>query len=717
MTFKMEWLTPLCLTLMAPQVLSASAENTKDPQPDTLSTVVVQAKKVPKKQAESSVATISGQQIARDQSQSLTDLFKKEPGVEVTQDARFGVNSVNIRGLDENRVYMDIDGVVQPDAYGPTTTYLRSGRAYLDLDALQQVEVVKGGDVVAGSGALGGAVKFRTKDPKDLLKPQGNASYLNLKSGYSSANEQFHETITAANRSGALESMVVVTRRDGHETEPRGGGSADAVGATRGLADPADLGSTNVLGKLAYQLNDDNRIGLVAEQYQLNSEMDLKSQSSTTSTQQADDQLQRKHVGIWHENMASNPVYDELKWQLDYQEKNTENGTHIDSSSQARYVDRTYAQKEIQLRADASKTLGIQTLNYGVSYTRGSLDNLNKNDVNGAVTVSRFSPKAQSNIFGAYLRDNIAVTNKWNLIPAVRYDHYRYTTESDSYIDDWGDNKNQAVTGQLGSEYALTDHYTLFAKYGTGFRAPGMEDLYYYYENAGSVGNYHYGYIIEPNPDLKPERSTFLEGGLRTQGQYGHGEITAFYNRYRNFIEQVTVGTSTTYPTGIFTNENIDRAVIKGIEAKGELQLAEIFHAAPQGLHWRSAVAYAKGKNTSDDEPLDSVAPLTFANTLGYDAPNNQWGSDLTGTWRAAKKASDISESYQWQAIPSSMVLDLTTYYRPVENVTLRAGLFNLTDKKYWLWNTVRQVASSSTNLDRYSQPGRNFGIDMDVTF
>lgn len=717
MKFKLQWLPPLCLTLVAQHVMSATTDVGQDSATEPQATVVVQAKKVATKQPESSVSTISSKQIARDQNQSLSDLFKKEPGVEVTQDSRFGVNSINIRGLDENRVYMDIDGVVQPDAYAPTTTYLRAGRAYMDVESLEQVDVVKGGDVVAGSGALGGAVKFRTKDPKDLLNPKGDDSYLNLKSGFTSANEQFHETITAANRTGALESMVVVTRRDGHETESRGTGSKDDVGATRGLADPADVGSTNVLGKLAYQLNEDNKIGLVAEQYQLNSSMDLKSESSSTSTQKADDTLQRKHVGIWHENATSNALYDELKWQLDYQEKNTENGTHIDSSTQDRYVDRTYEQKDIQLRTDANKTVGIQSLSYGLSYNHGQLENLNENDVNGTTTVTRFSPKAQSNIWGAYLRDNIAVTDAWNLIPAVRYDNYSYTTKSDSYIDSWGDNKSHAFTGQLGTEYALTDNYTLFAKYGTGFRAPSMEDLYYYYENAGSVGSYHYGYIIKPNPDLEPERSVFLEGGLRTQGRYGRGEITAFYNRYRNFIEQVTVGTSTTYPTGIFTNENLDRVVIKGIEAKGELQLAELIHAAPDGLHWTSAIAYADGKNVGDAEPLNSVAPLTFANTLGYDADGDTWGADLTATWRSAKKASDITTSYQWQAIPASTVLDLTTYYRPLDNVTLRAGLFNLTDEKYWLWNTVRQVANSSANLDRYTQPGRNVGVSVDVTF
>jgi hemoglobin/transferrin/lactoferrin receptor protein len=720
MKFKLEWLTPLCLTLASQHLYAASIDSssakTASDAP-VLNTVVVHGKKTASKKPESSVTTITSDTIKKNLNQDLTDLFRHEPGVDVTKDSRFGVSSINVRGLDENRVYLDIDGVAQPDSYNPTTTYLRSGRAYLDLDSVEQVDVLKGGDVVTGSGALAGSVKFKTKDPDSFLKPHGDDSYLNLKSGYSSASEQFHETATMANRTGDLESMLVVTRRDGHETESDGSGSKSATGASRGRADPSDVGSGNFLGKLAYQVNDDNKIGLVAEHYQLNAHTDLKSESSATSTQKAEDAMKRDHVGIWHENKAENAVYDTLKWQLDYQKKTTENGTHVNSSTQDRYVDRTYDQSDVQFKTDALKQVGRQTFKYGVNYTHGSLENLNKNDVNGTMTVSRFSPKAHSNIWGGYVEDNIAVTDDWHIIPAARYDNYSYSTQGDSYIDSWGDNKSHALTEQIGTEWAMTPNYTLFAKYGTGFRAPAMEDLYYYYENAGSAGGYTYGYIIEPNPDLKPERSVFLEGGLRTQGDYGSTEITTFYNRYRNFIEQESLGTSSTYPTGIFTNVNIDRVVIKGIEAKSTLQLSQLFDAAPQGLHLMSSIAYADGKNETDNEPLNSVSPLTFANTLGFDAPTKTWGSALTVTWRAAKKASDITEDDQWQAIPSSTVLDLTAYYRPLDNVTLNAGLFNLTNEKYWLWNDVRQVSNSSANLDRYSQPGRNVGVSVDVTF
>jgi hemoglobin/transferrin/lactoferrin receptor protein len=62
-------------------------------------------------------------------------------------------------------------------------------------------------------------------------------------------------------------------------------------------------------------------------------------------------------------------------------------------------------------------------------------------------------------------------------------------------------------------------------------------------------------------------------------------------------------------------------------------------------------------------------------------------------------------------------LLDLSAYYNVNENLVLRANINNLTDKKYWLYEDVRDFSSTSNNLDRYTQPGRNFNISATYTF
>ncbi len=52
--------------------------------------------------------------------------------------------------------------------------------------------------------------------------------------------------------------------------------------------------------------------------------------------------------------------------------------------------------------------------------------------------------------------------------------------------------------------------------------------------------------------------------------------------------------------------------------------------------------------------------------------------------------------------------------------MTVSGGLYNLTDKKYWLWDDVRGYDSvgeaavlNPANLDRLTAPGRNFAVNL----
>ena len=51
------------------------------------------------------------------------------------------------------------------------------------------------------------------------------------------------------------------------------------------------------------------------------------------------------------------------------------------------------------------------------------------------------------------------------------------------------------------------------------------------------------------------------------------------------------------------------------------------------------------------------------------------------------------------------------------DKLKLNAGIYNLTDKKYWNWSDVRGVASTSNVLDAYTQPGRNVRVSLVADF
>ncbi|ETI61420.1 TonB-dependent hemoglobin/transferrin/lactoferrin family receptor [Marinomonas profundimaris] len=706
------------LTFIAASILMAAApvfaEETTEEE-HQLDTVTIEANAVVTDiQKIGSVSSrINNEDIEKNLTKNLDDLLRYEPGVEASQDSRFGISSINIRGLDGDRVRITVDGVTQADAYGPTSTYLRTGRNAVDMDSLESVDIIKGGDVIEGSGALGGVVKYKTKEPSSFLEPTGNDTYVSLKAGYKSASDEYSETITAANRTDKVESLLVLTNRDSHETENHSGdaGSDTTVGATRGSVDPSDNGSNNVLAKVQVQVNDTNKIGLVGEYFHSTSESVLFSESSSTDEHSSDDESVRRRIGFFHENTQANALYDRLKWQLDYQDTKTTNKTYRSATN--RIVDRFYDEEATSLKADLVKQVNAHQIRYGFNYDEKSLENLNKNTVAGVTSASRFSPVADANILGLYVEDNWAVSDDLTLVPAIRYDNYKYTTKGDEYIESWGNNQNEAITAQLGFDFDLSANYTLFGKFGTGFRAPNLDELYYYFENSGTG----YAYRIKPNPDLDPETSKFIETGIRTQNAYGSAELVAFYNDYKNFIEQVSLGASATYNSGEFTNENLNHVVIKGVEFKGNIDLSKSIHALGDGWVLNGAVAYTEGDNLEDDEPLDSISPLSAVVGLGYDAPSMQWGGKLNFIWAAGKDEKDITSSNHWLSTSDYNLVDLTAYYKPTDNLTINAGLFNLTDEKYSNWNDIRNITNTSTNLNRYTRTGRNYGVDVTLAF
>jgi hemoglobin/transferrin/lactoferrin receptor protein len=95
----------------------------------------------------------------------IKDLIRYEPGVSVrNRPTRAGNSSINIRGIEGNRVLIQIDGVRVPDIY------VNTSRDLVDFESLSKVEIICGpASTLYGSDAIGGVVSFITKDPEDYL--------------------------------------------------------------------------------------------------------------------------------------------------------------------------------------------------------------------------------------------------------------------------------------------------------------------------------------------------------------------------------------------------------------------------------------------------------------------------------------------------------------------------------------------------------------------
>ena len=82
--------------------------------------------------------------------------------------------TINIRGVDGNRVLMMIDGIRLPEVYSYGDYYLLGRSNYINFESLKAVEVFKGpASSLYGSDALGGLIYFRSLEPGDLFVDVG----------------------------------------------------------------------------------------------------------------------------------------------------------------------------------------------------------------------------------------------------------------------------------------------------------------------------------------------------------------------------------------------------------------------------------------------------------------------------------------------------------------------------------------------------------------
>lgn len=109
--------------------------------------------------------SISAEDIEQYQANDLADIFRHSPSVSVG--GSVGVaQKIYVRGLEDSFLNVTVDGAQQT-----STLFHHIGRVTIDPDLLQQIDVQAGaGEATSGPGAIGGSIRFKTKDAEDLLQ-------------------------------------------------------------------------------------------------------------------------------------------------------------------------------------------------------------------------------------------------------------------------------------------------------------------------------------------------------------------------------------------------------------------------------------------------------------------------------------------------------------------------------------------------------------------
>lgn len=729
-------------SLLALAVAPAWAEEADSDQRDTV-TVTATRSPLATQDAPATVSVIGEEQIADELVTDIKELVRFEPGVSVTrQPTRFGAalgttgragnEGFNIRGMGGNRVLIQVDGVRVPDGF--TFGAQGVGRGdYVDLGLIKSVEILRGpASALYGSDGLAGAVSFITADPKDFLR-EGQSFGGRARAAYSSADNEFSETLILAGRSGDWSVMAAYTRRDFNEYENHG--SVGGTGATRTLANPQDGRSNAALGRIVYE-SGGHRFRLTGEYLDTHLFTDVLTGHAIPPLT-ATSVLNLDATDTGH------------RWRGAFDWTWTGSGT-IEQARLTAYLqdseDRQFTVEDRNTAADRTRLNTFENRVYGaagdVRLNFGTAEAPQRVVLGGDISVtnqkglrsgtvptppdvfpSRAFPETDYTLVGAFAAGEVTL-GPVTLHPALRFDHYNLSPDKDPLLPNFAAAKQSGsrVSPKIGAVVKLGEAVRLFGNYAQGFKAPEPSQVNQFFENLA------FGYTSRPNPNLRPETSEAFEAGVRFLGRNVRLDVTGFHVDYDDFISQEPVaGAGTVANPTVFQFININRAQVKGAEARFEVWTGN-------GFTGRLAFSYADGNEVRASgikTPLQSVDPIKLVVGAGWRDPAGRFGGQLIATYSAQKGVRETYGSTCYPlpttAVPNPVpgcfrgdqfvTLDATAFWRPVEALTLRAGVFNITDAKYSWWSDIRGLAATSAIKDAYTQPGRNASVSASVRF
>lgn len=563
----------------------------------------------------------------------------------------------------------------------------------------------------------------QTESPFTLLGDSLYGEAFTSTSTYSSNNRSLNQRFAGAWGNGTFASSLVYSYRNGHELE-----NNSAI-----PANPADFESHAVVWKNVYRKDGWTVIPTI-DYFENKAFTDLNSievDSLVGRTENATSNSQRRRfrASLEFEYELENPNWfaDRLTGMAYFQSSessnlNLQDVVALTGDRRNRVNDLSYLTDRVGLNLGAVREFDRHLLSYQYQGARSDISgSLNRQDNNGPATnLPNLAPSIVWD-HSLSLVDEISLTDRLTLTPSLRFQFYQVNpTNTPEFLDQTAlpvldqfgrligqrtveavDYENFFVSPSLLLEYEASDEFTIFGSYTRGFRNPTAEELAGVFVHPDAVS------IVLPNPDLEAENSHAFELGMRHQSGPWNSTTSIYYNRFGSFLENNVPTGEVIDGLNVLTTRNTRNAEVYGIELKTEWT----------GSAFRAGGTFAWSEGESDDGPLNTVEPWKAVGWIGYDDPDGDWGAELSGTYVAAKSASDITGDLP--PTDDFFLLDLVGYYRINERMTIRGGVRNLLDQEYVLWARANRGAGHAggvtTGLD--TQPGVNGFLSFEFTF
>jgi vitamin B12 transporter len=574
----------------------------------SLDEVVVTASRQPTRTNEllSDVTVIGHEEIeAAGPTAAVIDVLGRQPGVEIYRNGGLGTASnVMIRGTASKHVLLLVDGVRVNSA---TMGYV--SWAHVPLQQIERIEILRGAaSSLYGSDAIGGVIQVFTKKGRGPLRFHGETGFgshgtSTVNAGFSGGQNGWSYSLQAGYQN--THGISATNRKNGYYYN----------------RDNDRFHETSASGGLSYTFAKDQELGVKffysdGRSHYDSGAPDYWEEGSVSSVQLYS--LNRL-AGFWTSTLRLGQSADEQN-------------NFSDGVSTGKYNTK---QTQYQWQNDFSLPVGTALL---------AIERLEE-EIDTTDLYGEFGPSGQLHGVDKRHIDSIIAGWKGN-IDAHRLQFDLRRDKNSQY--------GGKTTGFAAYGYQFTPAWRANVSYGTAFKAPTFNDLYFPMDAWGDVGN----------PDVRPETAKNKEIAVHYEAGLHHASITVFQNDIKDMIDwQYDPNTSLTQP------QNIAKARVRGVTLA--------YDGTLYGLDVRASADFQDPRNLETDKVATSHARRHGSLSVGQRNGPFDWNVE----WQAHGKR--YRNAANTLTLGGYGLVNLQAGYRFAPDWTVFARANNIFDKKY----------------------------------
>lgn len=621
-----------------------------------------------------------------DMQSSISNLLSTQSSV-VVQESQPGGGSPNYRGMEANRLLLIIDGITL------NNTIFRSGHlqnsATINPFFIEAINILSGpASVGYGNGAMGGALIFNTRKPKNentikfqqQFESSSNASITNFLINYTKRN---HSHLTGFSLKSFGDLKMGSNRLHGYKNWGK-----EIVATINNKQLYTSYSQIDILHKSKFNLNRFNSIV-------------LNSQYSKSSDIYRFDKMNDLNNGLpkykkWYygprirfmqsvNNVIKYPtlLFDSLNTTLSYQ--NAIESRHVQKYTDTLINNRIENVKVYDINIDFKKKFNSIRLAYGIGYKKQYVaSDANLSNYNQTLFNTTRYPSGGSNVedFFTYSQLNINLSEKVDILFGGRLNESSINADfnNNSFIIKNIKNNNQSFIKSILLSYKPKKNTTINSSYYSGFRNPNIDDMGKIFSKDGIN-------VVVPNKDLEPEFANNYE----LEFSYTPYPIKLQLQLFSTFIEnainrdfsQINGLDSIIYDGDLMRvqmNQNIEGARIDG---------ASIFASAyiNKNLELVSNFNYLSGE-TNQGKPLAHIPPVNAKFEITYKKKNSNFKFYTIYNAKKSEKKYDLLgidnlDEATVDGNPAWFTLNIEYLQNISENFVVKMGIHNIMDVHY----------------------------------